>query len=52
MQKPLSSQNLFTQVISPPALSDEWYINFLDKDQEILLEMTLAANYLDIPSLV
>jgi S-phase kinase-associated protein 1 len=33
-------------------LVQEWYATFIDVDQEIVLELTLAANYLEIKPLL
>lgn len=46
IQKPLKSPNLKDCGVS------EWDDQFVDKDQETLFELILAANYLDIKSLL
>ena len=45
IEKPLRSNNL-NDVVS------EWYANFVNLDQEILFELILAANFMDIKSLL
>jgi len=45
IEKPLKSQNMF-EVVS------EWDANYIEVDQATLFAIILAANYLDIPSLL
>ena len=45
IEKPLKSANM-NEVVS------EWDAKFVDLDQEMLFELILAANYMDIKSLV
>mmetsp|Transcript_12954 Transcript_12954/g.33055 ORF Transcript_12954/g.33055 Transcript_12954/m.33055 type:complete len:173 (+) Transcript_12954:112-630(+) len=45
IEKPLKSANM-NEVVS------EWDANFVDLDQEALFELILAANYMDIKSLL
>ena len=45
IDKPLRSNNL-TDVVN------EWYANFVQLDQEVLFELILAANFMDIKSLL
>ena len=45
IEKPLRSANMHDVV-------DEWYATFIQVEQEILFEIILAANYLDIKSLL
>ena len=45
IEKPLKSAN-FSDVTTP------WFANFVDVDQDMLFELIMAANYLDIKSLL
>lgn len=45
IEKPLKSQNLADSV-------GEWDSNFIDVDQSMLFSIILAANYMDLPSLL
>ena len=45
IEKPLRSSNLADVV-------PQWYANFVELDQEVLFELILAANYMDIKSLL
>ena len=45
IDKPLRSNNLSDVV-------NEWYANFVQLDQEVLFELILAANFMDIKSLL
>ncbi|KAJ1448738.1 Skp1 family, dimerization domain-containing protein [Pelagophyceae sp. CCMP2097] len=45
IEKPLKSANMHEVV-------QEWYANYVDVDQELLFELILAANYMDIKSLL
>ena len=45
IEKPLRSNNL-NDVVS------DWYANFVNLDQEVLFELILAANFMDIKSLL
>jgi S-phase kinase-associated protein 1 len=46
IDKPLKSSNMSENV------NDPWYAKFTDKDQSIIFELILAANYLDIQPLL
>eukprot|EP00831_Metopus_contortus_P013959 TRINITY_DN1571_c0_g1_i1.p1 TRINITY_DN1571_c0_g1~~TRINITY_DN1571_c0_g1_i1.p1 ORF type:complete len:170 (+),score=29.44 TRINITY_DN1571_c0_g1_i1:198-707(+) len=46
IEKPLKSASIAEVV------ADKWYATFIEVDQEILFEIILAANYLDIKSLL
>ena len=45
IEKPLRSNNLSDVV-------NEWYANFVNLEQEVLFELILAANFMDIKSLL
>lgn len=45
IEKPLKSSDMY-QVVS------KWEADFVNVDQELLFELTLAANYMDIPCLL
>ena len=46
IDKPIRSDDMKDNV------SDEWYANFIDKSQEDIFNIILAANYMDIQSLL
>ena len=45
IEKPLSSTDM-TQVV------DQWHADYINLDQEMLFEVTMAANYLDVKPLL